>query len=167
MCIICVWFCHIHVDWRVPFVRGRYEGSSCYLTNLPITSFNNKLLAQFTELLCYSGSPNSHSGFSKRKAEWSLRRGCICHQQHLLCHAISDSDHFSVWNRVLFHGPPPPRLHALSILCAVPIRKCHRGWEPHDGHSQCGSQFPDGHHHRSRNSGTHPPTFLQTLWIVV
>lgn len=132
MCIICLWIRDIHVNWRIPFFRRRYEGLyfvpsiiiSKKLTNFLATCYNNSNI--FFPL---------NTGFSKGEDEWTLWCQCICCEQYLIRDAISDTDHVSVWHCLLFHGPVTPGLHTLFVLCGVPLRQRHCCRKLDDGYS--------------------------------
>uniref|UniRef100_A0A452YIJ2 Uncharacterized protein n=1 Tax=Aegilops tauschii subsp. strangulata TaxID=200361 RepID=A0A452YIJ2_AEGTS len=94
-----------------------------------------------------------HEGVPEGAAERALRRAGVRDQQHAVGDAVPDPHHLPVGDTVLLHGAPPPGLHALRLLRALPLRQRHRRREPHDGHRQHHPQLPHGHHHRRRESG--------------
>uniref|UniRef100_A0A452YI65 ABC transporter domain-containing protein n=1 Tax=Aegilops tauschii subsp. strangulata TaxID=200361 RepID=A0A452YI65_AEGTS len=93
------------------------------------------------------------SGVPEGAAERALRRAGVRDQQHAVGDAVPDPHHLPVGDTVLLHGAPPPGLHALRLLRALPLRQRHRRREPHDGHRQHHPQLPHGHHHRRRDTG--------------
>ena len=125
MCIFCFWIRHIHVDWRFSFICRGYEGKYISLIRIPEKSPKLKTCTLKKKIrFCFSPTK---TGVPKREAKWSLWRYRLCHQQHNLSNAIPDTDYLSLRNHLLFHGTSPSWFHALSVLCVVPLCKCHCG----------------------------------------
>ena len=93
-------------------------------------------LKEITEALKTYLHSSVNAGLPKRKVKWTLWCNCICHQQHTICHAISDIDHFHFWDYLLLHGPSSSWILTLPVLRVVPLCKCHCCWEPDDGYSK-------------------------------
>lgn len=130
VCFVRVWFCHIHVNWRVPFICRRHEGH--FLPKKSKNNFKFIFVLSSKMLLLFVGFP-------KGAAEWALWCYAICDQQHSFSNALFVTDNLFFRNHMLFYGSPTPRLYTFSFLCVESLRKCYSSRELDDGHSECGS----------------------------
>lgn len=117
MCSIRLWIRHLHVHWRIPFIRGRNEGE---VLDGIISYGSRNCYVQFAHLLL-----DMFTGFPAGTVEWALRCCSICHCQHHLGSAIPGPDMLHVRDSMLLHGASSSWFLTLHLLHLEPLRQCH------------------------------------------